>query len=431
MEIPLEDARRRAALLVVSVGVAAILIYQASVLWLTNRRIESGQLGEMERGAALTPGDGAAWDHLGRLRQWDFVNADLPQAIADYEKAVQVDPRSSHYWLDLASAYDSAGDAARAQQAYERAQSVYPLSAEVEFNYGNFLLRQQNYAEAYKALHQAVQSDPTLLPLTISRTWRSSEDVDALLDQVLPANVDAYLQALNFFGSIHQAEPGLAVWRRLVALGKPIPFVRAMPFLDGLIGEDRADDASRVWREALAAAGLPHDTPANHSLVWDGDFATDFANGGLGWRWNPVPGAVMTFDSDRAPNSVRSVRLEFGEGSNPSIDAPQQYVPVEPGRTYHFHAYMRTDQITSENGMQFSITDPNHPSAVNVVTENFTGSHPWTPVEADIAAGPNTHFLLVELHRSPSRLFDNKLGGTVWISDVRLVPSGPDGEQAP
>ena len=35
-----------------------------------------------------------------------------------------------------------------------------------------------------------------------------------------------------------------------------------------------------MWREALAAAGLPHNEPANQSLIWNGDFARDFLN----WR---------------------------------------------------------------------------------------------------------------------------------------------------
>ena len=54
----------------------------------------------MERGAALLPGDGSAWDRLGRMRQWDFMNSDLPGAIEDYWRAVGDDPRSAHFWMD-------------------------------------------------------------------------------------------------------------------------------------------------------------------------------------------------------------------------------------------------------------------------------------------------------------------------------------------
>src|SRR5271170_7994251 len=259
MEIPLEDLGRRRLTLAVSVVVAAVLIFQAGEIWLASHRLDSEKITLMERGAALLPGDGSAWDRLGRMRQWDFMNSDLPGAIEDYWKAVGDDPRSAHFWMDLASAYETSGDDARARDAYMRAESVYPASAEVAFHYGNYLLREQQYPEAFQEFQRAVRADPTLLPLVISRTWRSSEDVNDLVNNVLPANADAYLQTLDFFASIHQAQPALAVWSRLVGLGKPFPLPRVFPFFEELIREDLADDARRTWREALAAAGLAHD----------------------------------------------------------------------------------------------------------------------------------------------------------------------------
>jgi tetratricopeptide (TPR) repeat protein len=429
MEISLGEARRRTLLLAVSLAAAAIMVFQAGELWLASNRLASEKLPLMERGAALVPGNAAAWDSLGRLRQWDLANPDLPGAIADYQKAVRADPRSAHYWMDLASAYETAGDSARARDSFLQAKAAYPLSAEVAFYYGNFLLGQQEYTEAYRELRRAVRADRTLLPLAISRTWRSSEDVDQLLNQMLPPDADAYLQALDFFASIHRAEPGLAVWKRLLSLGQPIVLSRTFPFFEELIREDRGDDARRMWREAVVAAGLPYREPRNHSLIWNGDFVSDFANGGLAWRWVPNPGISIDFDSQQAPHGSRAVRLDFNGGSNFNLGAPLQYVPVEPGRSYHFHASMRTQEITTESGMRFSIADPNHPRVPSVLTENFTGSHEWTAVDADLTTSPDTHFLLVRLLRNPSRLFDNKLSGTAWIADVSLVPSSAEGDR--
>ena len=431
MEIPLENLVRRRLVLAVSLVIAAVLIFQACEIWLASHRLDSEKVTLMERGAALVPGDGSAWDRLGRLRQWDFVESDLPGAIEDYRRAVRDDPRSAHFWMDLASAYESSGDDAHARDAYARAKSVYPASAEVAFHYGNFLLREEQYPQAFQEFQRAVRADPTLLPLAISRTWRSSEDVDDLLDKVLPSNTDAYLETLDFLSSIHQAQPGLAVWQRLLGLGKPFPLPRAFPFFEDLIREDRAGDARRAWREALAAAGLPHDESPNQNLVWNGDFRQDFGNGGLGWRWTPLMGVSIEVDSEPAPHGSRAIRLDFNGGTNLALDAPSQYVPVEPDRAYHFHAYMRTEGITTESGTRFSVTDPNHTGALNVLTDNFTGSHAWTSVDADLTTGPETHFLLVRLFRDPSRLFENKLEGAVWIADVSLTGASARTEQTP
>ena len=405
-----------------ALAAGALLSYQAVRLWLAYHRIHSTRLEIIERGAALEPGNAEAWDLLGRYRQLDFASADPQQELADYQRAVQDDPLSATFWMNLAGAYEANGDLGAAQNAFERAHSVYPLSAEVAWNYGNFLLRQEKEAEGYAEIRHAVQSDPRLLTLAISRVWRSSQDVNILLDQVLPADQDAYVQALNFFASIRQPDAALSVWRRTLALGKILALPRTFPFLDELIQDDRSTDAKQVWIEALTAAGLPHEEPLNHSLVWNGGFSSDFSNGGLGWRWNSPIGVAVDFDAAPPASGVRAVRLDFGGGTNLELSQPMQYVPVEPRRTYHFHAYMRTEEITTESGMRFSLVDPNHDDAVNMLTDNFVGSHNWTALDLDLTTSAQTHFLLLRLLRAGSRLFENKLSGTVWIADVSLIP---------
>jgi tetratricopeptide (TPR) repeat protein len=423
----LQGVPARPAVLVFALAAGALLFYQAGRLWLADYRLHSTRLDVIERGVALEPANAAGWDLLGRYRQLDFANADPVQAVVDFQQAAQDDPLSATYWMNLAGAYEANGDLTGAQHAFEQARSVYPLSAEVAWNYGNFLVRQDQDAAGYAEIRHAIQSDPRLLPLAISRVWRASHDVNVLLDQALPPDVDAYTQALKFFASNRQTDAALSVWRRLITLGKPVPLAQTFPFFDELIQDDRSVDAKQVWIEALTAAGLPHEELISHSLVWNGEFRRDFDNGGLGWRWNSPWDVTMNFDPAPLSHGVRAVRLDFGGGRNLDLSEPAQYVPVEPGRVYHFHAYMRTEEITTESGMRFSIVDPNHDGAVNALSDNFTGTHPWTAAEMDVATGSTTHFLLVQLLRTGSRLFDNKLRGTVWIADVSLVPAAVPG----
>jgi tetratricopeptide (TPR) repeat protein len=428
VEVPLQTPIQRRALLLASVAVAAFVSFQAVKNWIADYRIHSARLEIMERGAALEPGNADAWDRLGRYQQWDFANPDSNQAIADYLKAVQRDPHSAHYWMDLASAYESVGDNARARDSFDRARNAYPVSAEVAWNYGNFLLRQEEFAGGYAEIQKAVRTDPSLLPLAISRAWRSNHDVNEVLDKALPANQNAYFEALDFFASNHQPDAAIKVWGRLLALGEQFPLARSFPFIDDLIAQSRADDAKRVWREALAGAGKPNGEPAGNFLIWNGDFAENFANGGLDWRWSAPIGAAIDFDTAPPSHGARSLRIDFGGGANLDLGQPLQYVPVEPGRVYHFHAYIHTEGITTESGMRFSIYDPQHSAAVNVRTENLTGTNPWTAAEVDVTTSPETHFLIVRLLRTPSRLFDNRLSGSVWLADIALVPSNSEAE---
>ncbi|HKS82429.1 MAG TPA: hypothetical protein VJR23_13070 [Candidatus Acidoferrales bacterium] len=421
MKITLSTKGPRRAILTCAILVSTAFAFHALKYWWADRRLDSQNLPAMERGVAMVPGDADAWDRLGRFRQWSFTDPDPTAAIEDFQRAVQAEPLSANYWMDLATAYEIAGDAAKARAAYDKARADYPISAQVEWNYGNFLLRQQEFEPGYQEIQKALRGDSSLIPLAISRVWRSSQDVNILLDDVLPPNVDAYFQALDFFQANKLMDPALAAWQRLLTLGKPFALPRTFPFLEELIREDRSDDVKRVWQQALEASGTPEAAATNGSLVWNGNFTQDFLNGGLGWRWDPPLGVADSFEGAPMNLPGRSLRLDFGGGTNLQLQMPAQFVPVEPNRAYHFHAYVRTEGITTESGLRFAIQDPRHGAELYLFTPNMTGSNPWQAVDLDLTTTPDTHFLLIFLYRAPSRLFDNKLSGTVWIADVTLT----------
>jgi tetratricopeptide (TPR) repeat protein len=422
MNIPSEHLKRRRSLLLVCFVVAAILIFQAIRIWVADYRVHKNQIDQIERGISLEPENASAWDRLGRARETDLVNPDPAGAVGDFQKAVARVPLSATYWMDLAGAYESIGNIPLAREAFSRARAAYPASAVVAWSYGNFLLRQGDDASGFAQINHAVQADPSLALPAVSQAWHKTQDANVLLNQVLPATQDAYFQAIDFMAANGQPAGALVIWARLLTSGKPFELQRSVPLLEFLIQTDRAEDASRVWRDALIAAGLPHNEPANQSLIWNGDFARDFLNGGLDWRWSFPSGTSIGFDTPPPSSGGRSLQLDFSGGANLDLTEPREFVPVEPSRSYHFHATLRTEGITSESGISFLISDPNHGAAV-LTTENLTGSHPWTPVDVDFATAPVTHFLLVQLRRSQSRQFENKLSGTAWIGDVSLTPN--------
>ena len=420
MDNPFAGPVGKRVVLVVLLLATVAIITQASEMWFANYLADSGKPSRIERAAALFPGDADFWDRLGRYYFLNFADPNIPLAIASYQKAVSVDPLSEHYWMDLANAYESVGNTAGAQEAFEHARAVYPTSAEVAWNYGNFLLRENNPA-GYGEVQRAIRGDPSLLPLALSRMWRSSGDVDQLLKEVIPGNTQSYLAALDFFASIQDAAPGMVVWQKLMKQREPFSLRRTFPFLEELIREDDSPDASRVWSGAVDATNNRSLRPVGANLVSDGDFQGGFANGGLGWRWDSTPSTAIDFDSGPPGVTGRSVRLEFGGGANVRLQHPSQFIAIEPNKTYRFRAQIRTEDISTDSGVRFNLADPHHPDVPAVTTANLIGSHPWESVEADFVAGPQTHFVLFGLRRDPSQFFENRLSGTAWIANISLV----------
>lgn len=418
----MEHARKRAAVLCIAVAVFVAAIYQATKLWVAWSWECSSSLTQQIRGASLTPGDAEAWDRIGEAIASNF-DAQPGAAISFFQHAVSVDPRSAGDWMDLAQAYEADGNVSGASAAYERARQDYPISAEVSWKYGNFLLRQGQTSEGLKQVHRALVTDYRLVPLALSRVWDSDPDVHVILNDVLPPGQYERLQALDFFAGMHEQAAALETWKEVASAAKaqPIALSDAFPYLQYLIATDQASEAESIWREAIAAARWPESESAGGSRIWNGGFEEPIAYGGLDWRINQVPGAYAETDSNVHRSGEKSLRVDFTGGVNLDYWYVDEIVPVEPSTNYVFQYFMRTQSISTESGLRFEVLDLND-NQVSLMTSELTGTNPWTLVKLDVPTGQKTHFLDIRLRRLPSRLFDNKLSGTVWVDDVSLSP---------
>lgn len=373
------------------------------------------------RAAQREPLNAEHWYQLGRYRQLDFEHADLPLAISYYQRATSINPGSPIYWMDLAGAYETAGDIPQAEQAFRKARDLYPISAEAAWRLGNFLLRQSRVPEAFQQIHDAVSIDPKLTALAVSRCWRSTQDIDQILREVLPDEQDQNWGAMQFFVQAREATPAMAVWTRIAAHHPSFPASDAFPLLDMLFETGHVDDARIVWKQALLAARIPSDADSTGSLVGNGGFERDLMNGGFDWRLRSIEGAEMDWDEQYAHSGRRSLRLDFDGSANVDFQNVWQYVAVQPSTRYRFSAYFRAEELSTDSGIRFEIRDASRPGNPSRFTPNIVGTQPWASADADFATGPDTKLLQIVLRRTRSEKLGNKIRGTVWVDDVALV----------
>src|SRR5215470_1592652 len=191
---------------------------------------EQGTLAGDTKATQLEPGNPLLWYLLGRYWQYSLEDPDPQRAIQAYRSSLAVDPRSANTWLDLAASYESEGDVGKAREAFIQATRVYPISAEVSWRYGNFLLRQNELPEAFAQIHHALDADPLRAAEAFSRCWRVKPDVQEILDRVLPANAGVYLAAIRELDSNQQIGSALIVWSRLVSLRPRLRIEDVFPF---------------------------------------------------------------------------------------------------------------------------------------------------------------------------------------------------------
>jgi tetratricopeptide (TPR) repeat protein len=383
----------------------------------------SSQPEDWLRATQLEPDNGAYWYKLGLYREMDIENGDLNKAIEYMSRASALDPRSAPYFMGLAGAYETAGQAAKARESYLSALEEYPLSPETHWRYGSFLLRQGDAKQAYPEIHLAVVGDRDLIPLAVSRVWLETREVQPLLTTVLPSDVDAYQQALEWFCDRDEMDAALAVWKELIGLHQSIPIANVFSLENHLISANRGDDARQAWQEALAASGNKIETRPPESLVFNGNFDLDPVNGGLDWHLVPAQGVTYDFDTTAPHSGRRALRIKFDGTQNIDFNGLWQVVPVEPGRRYRFEGYIRTSGITTETGVRFMITLPGGDQAP-IVLDNLFGDHPWTAETVEFTPAAGVHEARIFVERSPSQKFNNKLAGTAWVDDVSLIPAG-------
>ena len=373
------------------------------------------------RAAQTEPSNADRWYELARYWQLDFEHSDLPLALAYYRRATSINPDSPFYWMDFASAYESMGDLAEAEQAFRKARELYPVSADAAWRLGNFLLRQGRVPEAFQQIHDAVAIDAKLTVPAISVCWRSTQDIGQILKTVLPDAPDENWGAIRFFVQAKEPLPAMAVWKRVTA--HPASFLAsdAFPLLDLLIETRHTDDALAVWNQALVAAAVPRKEDDGGSLVWNGGFESEPLNGGFDWRFRPVEGAQISWDEESVHSGRRSLRVDFDGKTNVDFENVWQYVPVLPSTRYRFGAFFRTEDLNTDSGIRFEIRDVSRPGTPPLSTPNLVGSQSWAEKNLEILTGPDTRVLQIVLRRARSDKLGNKIRGTAWIDDAALV----------
>ena len=310
-----------------------------------------------------------------------------------------------------------------AEQAYRTAQQDYPISPEVAWRYGNFLLRQDRIDEAFQQIQHAIAVNPSLTALAVSRCWRSTQDINRIVNFALPDKPDAYWGAIQFFISGGQPDAAMAAWKKLAAERTSFSLSKSAPLLDFLIQSGHIEDGRTVWDQSLSAAGIASSPDPIGSLIWNGGFEQELLNAGFAWRYSPVQGANVDLDEGTVHSGARSLRVSFDGSANVDFQQIWQYVLVEPSTAYRFSAYVRTQELSTETGIHFEISDVTHGESATIATPDVVGTQPWALNEIHFTTGPHTRLLRVVLRRNQSKMLSNKVSGTVWVDDVSLIPA--------
>ncbi len=350
-------------------------------------------------------------------RQLALSGTSVNEAISDYRTAVHLNPYEARYWLDLAGAYQFAGDTAGQAESVLHAVEADPTTPHVAWEAANFFLVQGDREKALRYFRVVLANDPEAVAPVLELCWRASGNATEIVDQALPPRADLYLAFLGLLVSKQEVAASENVWNRLIGLQQAFSAKPALPYFRLLVAQREVGAATTAWQQlSKVDPSLEAYLPSRDNLVINGGFEQNLLNGGFDWWYQSYSHAALAIDTNEFRTGTRSLAVTF---DGQSVPGPQlvQFIPVKPNTPYAFSAESKTQDIDTASGPRFAIVDA-YTNAPYVLTDDTLGTTPWRMQQARFRTGADTNLVLLKIVRDPPQPL---IRGKLWIDDVRLV----------
>ena len=365
----------------------------------------------------FAPDDPQTHYALAVLSEKTFANEDLKKAVNEFELAVALSPYNYLLWLDLGRARERIGDQAGAERALRKALDLAPDYSRVQWALGNVLLRQGNNDAAFAEIRKAVAGDTVYTNAAAMTAW-----------QILDGDI---AKVRNAIGDSTRANAALAT-----LLTNQKRFDEAIDIWDRLPAEEKKttlkETGQALYRQFIEAGKYRHASRVGEQIGISqngGEFIGVFASGGFEepvvsensniFSWQIADGTnprIGPTDGQKHGGNY-SLLMSFAPGSK-IIRPVSQTVPVEPGKSYVFEAFYRSDAktqaklkwqvVTAANGKLIALTDPLTPTA------------DWTPVRITFNVPADIDGVTIRFAAQDCDPAVCSISGNIWFDDFTL-----------
>jgi Tetratricopeptide repeat len=344
----------------------------------------------------------------------------IQQALALFRTVLQRDPQGPYRWADLGDAFLEAGQKGDARYCFDQVLDLAPHSANFLLRVANFYFQIGDNQEALPITARILALVPDYDSIIFNDYIHIVGRVEDILRLGLPDSGRAAKSWLRFVIQAGRLNDAQRTWDWVVGHGY-VDDALAGEYVEFLIQQGHPDLAASVWAQHIGARADDYD---KSTYLFNGDFESDPVRSPFDWSLAHTDGVKVTRDCTTAWSGKCSLRISFSGTQNLNVAAASQLAFVRPGN-YRFRALIRTASVTTDEGIRFRIYDAEAPGRLNEVFGQFTGSTSWSGVDHDFVIAPKTRLVRIEVIREPSMKFDNKVGGTAWIDQLRLDPSTP------
>ena len=370
----------------------------------------------------LAPRDPQTHYALAVLDEKSFLPQDLPESLAEYERATALAPGDFRLWLALGKASERNGDRAGAELALRKALELAPNYAAVQWTLANVLLRRGKTGEAFSEMRKAAENDAAYESATVGTAWQISGGNLADVRQNIGDSAKLNAALALFLASQKRFDDALQIWNALL-----LPDDEKKSSLKEIGGQLSASMlGAKRFRDALLigqSVGENAEAAENFAVgkIYNGGFEQDVKREKAGaFDWQIADGAQpqIGFDDSQKRAGNRSLVVIFDSPNGRDFRQILQTIVVEARRKYVFEAFYKSDLKTAAT-VHWEISDAADGkilAATVAVTENAD----WMQLNAEFMASESTQAVVLRLVREQCKSVICPVSGKVWFDDFSL-----------
>lgn len=368
--------------------------------------------------ASRITGEDARYHYLSGLLAYNVHDRlSIEKAVKSYLLSLEENPTAGRTWLAVAKAYRDTGMKEKAEFAARKAVSLDRNNSTIIWESGVFFLLEGHTAEAMRLFRRFISMVPQEQESVYSLCYTMGVNPAYLLENLVPAEYAFYQRYLGFLASNKLLDEAMEVWKRMKDMNpQREDYLR---YIDFLLGSSEMEKALKEWDDFVKMFRVMEGSRPAGEFLWNGNFELPPENGGFDWRIGKAGGVRVFRDKDVKWLSDTSLSVNFDGLSNPGIAIAQEIVPVAPGKRYKLSGYIKTEKLTTRNGIIFGVSgllcDP-----FAVKTEPVTGTTMWKKTELEFATPSTCKAVRVVIAREKSDKLDSKISGDAWIDSLSL-----------
>lgn len=355
---------------------------------------------------------------LGLVSYFSNEKAGFDKAITSYNLSLKRNPTDSRVWLALARVYKDKGGFNRyADFAVNKAARLDLNNPLVIWEAAVYFLTENRIDAAAPLLKKYIQMSPQDQENVYALLYTMGLDPEYILQNLIPVEYKFYLSYLQFLIRNNLLNEAAGVWEKIKLLNPG----RAdfLSYCNFILTSGDIIKALEVWKDFLKKYAVTKVTEQSSDMPWNGGFELPVEDGGFDWRIGGAKGVSMFLDRDIKKAGDVSLGVRFDGANNPEVSIAHQIIPVEPGQNYKLEGYLKTEGLTTTNGLFLEIS-AFRCSPFNKRSEVLTGTNFWTKLEVEFTVPESCKAIAAGIRRERSAKFDNKISGEAWIDSLTL-----------